>query len=176
MTRMNIIILGIEKAGKSSILRRYKSDQFESGEKPTLGTQISKIVVDNADFIFYDLGGQGILRKAWYDRGMMPKAIIFVVDCTLPVKKLVEVQKEFKNVLDFYYSREIGRNRSGIPLLILGNKIDLKEDLSPYFLNELFFSLPANITVQFGYTSAKTSEGIKENFNWLIGEMIKSGI
>ena len=93
---------------------------------------------------------------------------------------LVEIaqkfQNEFENVLSFYYSGEIGGNAKLIPLLVLGNKIDLVEDLSPYFLNELFFSLPSHVVVKYGYTSAKTGEGIKKNFAWLIGEMIKSGI
>ena len=171
MGKNSVIIVGLEKVGKSSILRRFRSDEFNAKEKPTLGTQISKIIISNTNFLFYDLGGQGPLRKNWFNKIYSPKSIIYVVDCNSSKEKQIETQKEFKKILDFYFS-----DKKTPPLLILANKIDMAVDLSPYYLKNMFFMLPHKLNYHLGYCSAKSGKGITENFQWLIGEMVKYGI
>ncbi|CAA0832819.1 GTP-binding protein 1 [Striga hermonthica] len=64
----HVLILGIDKAGKTTLLEKLKS-QYSNVEGlppdkivPTVGLNIGRVEVSNTKLIFWDLGGQKVLR------------------------------------------------------------------------------------------------------------------
>ena len=53
-----IMVLGLRAVGKTSILKRVSTGNFDENVRPTLGTQILKTVIEELRFLVYDMGGQ----------------------------------------------------------------------------------------------------------------------
>ena len=86
----NILILGLDNAGKSTLLEMIKSlyshNLFQPENiRPTVGQNIGRIEVGETVrmvLAFWDLGGQESLRKIWEEYYRESDALIFVVDAT----------------------------------------------------------------------------------------------
>lgn len=86
----NILILGLDNAGKSTLLEMIKSlystTLFQPDNiRPTVGQNIGRITVGETVKLvlaFWDLGGQESLRKIWEEYYRESDALIFVVDAT----------------------------------------------------------------------------------------------
>merc|ERR1711862_851315 len=82
---------------------------------------MKKVTKGNVTIKLWDIGGQPRFRRMWerYCRGV--NAIVYVVDSSDP-EKLPVAKKELHDL--------IGKPPlAGIPLLVLGNKIDLANSL-----------------------------------------------
>ena len=82
-----MLILGLDGAGKTSFLERVKElegQKFMSQERipPTVGLNLAKVEKRRAKFIFWDVGGQPVLRKIWEKYYGQCNAVVFVVDGT----------------------------------------------------------------------------------------------
>ena len=64
----NILILGINKVGKTSIIKQLKEKKFASNIKPTLALTLIKLIIDTYLFKIIDVGGQKRLRDQWWSR------------------------------------------------------------------------------------------------------------
>ncbi|UYP48437.1 hypothetical protein NEF87_004722 [Candidatus Lokiarchaeum ossiferum] len=168
-----VLVLGLSKAGKTSIINRLTKNFFAK-TNPTLGVNIMKAVLDKTRFVFYDVGGQKMLRKKWTTTVSNPDAIVFVFDINSESDQVEETKIEFQRVIQHYF---IDTNRS-IPVLILGNKIDImaKQNISKQSIMSALLSLfePElyNFNYRVGLVSALTGEGINYNFKWLIAKNI----
>jgi ADP-ribosylation factor related protein 1 len=86
----NILILGLDNAGKSTLLEMIKSlystTLFQPENiQPTIGQNIGRITVGETVKLvlaFWDLGGQEGLRNIWEEYYRESDALIFVVDAT----------------------------------------------------------------------------------------------
>jgi ADP-ribosylation factor related protein 1 len=86
----NILILGLDNAGKSTLLEMIKSlystTLFQPDNiRPTIGQNIGRVTVGDTNKLvlaFWDLGGQEGLRKIWEEYYRESEALIFVVDAT----------------------------------------------------------------------------------------------
>lgn len=86
----NILILGLDNAGKSTLLEMIKSlystTLFQPENiQPTIGQNIGRITVGETvklALAFWDLGGQERLRTIWEEYYRESDALIFVVDAT----------------------------------------------------------------------------------------------
>jgi ADP-ribosylation factor related protein 1 len=86
----NILILGLDNAGKSTLLEMIKSlysaTLFQPNNiRPTIGQNIGRVTVGDTNKLvlaFWDLGGQEGLRKIWEEYYRESDALIFVVDAT----------------------------------------------------------------------------------------------
>ena len=168
-----VLVLGLSKVGKTSIINRLSNNYFAS-TKPTLGVNIMKAVLEQTRFIFYDVGGQKMLRKQWTSTVNNPDAIVFVFDVNCGPELLNETIYEFKRVIQHYsiYAEQ------SIPILILGNKIDImaakkisKQSIMDVLI-QLFEPEQYNINYRVGLVSALSGEGINYNFKWLIAKNI----
>nr|CAB3495709.1 unnamed protein product [Digitaria exilis]CAB3500602.1 unnamed protein product [Digitaria exilis] len=81
-----VLILGVDKAGKTTLLEKLKSIYLK-GEGlppdrvvPTVGLNIGRIEDANAKLVFWDLGGQVGLRTIWEKYYEEAHAIIYVID------------------------------------------------------------------------------------------------
>lgn len=119
--KLEIVILGLENAGKTSVL-----NQLTSGAPltpvPTIGLNVRTVSKGNSTIKVWDLGGQVQYRSEWprYTKGA--GAILFVVDASAP--DIVSLARRELHVL--LEDREL----AGIPLLVLANKIDLDPHLA----------------------------------------------
>ncbi|KAK6135316.1 hypothetical protein DH2020_030958 [Rehmannia glutinosa] len=169
----HVLILGIDKAGKTTLLEKLKS-QYLNLEGlptdrivPTVGLNIGRVEVSNTKLVFWDLGGQPGLRSIWEKYYEEANAVIYVVDAACPSRF-----EDSKSALEKVLQHE---DLQGAPLLILANKQDLEEvvstdELAQYLdvkrLDERVFTFQA--------VSAFDGLGIKESVNWLVDAMERS--
>ncbi|EFJ27750.1 ARF-like GTPase [Selaginella moellendorffii] len=169
----HVLILGIDKAGKTTLLEKLKTiySDFEGLPPdrivPTVGLNIGRVEAYKSKLIFWDLGGQLGLRTIWEKYFEEAHAIVFVVDAANharfdDAKSALEKALRHKDLQD-------------APLLIFANKqdvqgavtaeelttfLDLKEiDERPSFVKEI---------------SAYDGTGIRDGVMWLVEEMKRS--
>lgn len=172
-TEFHVLILGIEKAGKTTLLEKLKS-MYTTLEGlppdrivPTVGLNIGRIEAANAKLVFWDLGGQIGLRTIWEKYYEEANAIIYVIDASSP-SSFEDSKSALEKVLRHQDLR-------GAPLLILANKQDLagalsSEELARYLdLKEL-----DERPYMFEAISAYSGMGIKLTIDWLVDVMERS--
>ncbi len=164
-----MLILGLQSVGKSSIINQVTTQKFNPSIKPTLGMQIIKSAVDNFKFNIYDLGGQEKIRQGWYDKGVNPNAVIFVIDATATKEQLEVSKYEFDRMVEEFFGKD-SKNKiaENTPVLILGNKIDLNPSFTEKAIDALLKPGKAGINYRIGLCSAVNSDGIEAAFVWLV--------
>ncbi|CAA2981577.1 ADP-ribosylation factor-related protein 1-like [Olea europaea var. sylvestris] len=169
----HVLILGIDKAGKTTLLEKLKT-RYTNLEGlppdrivPTVGLNIGRVEVSNAKLVFWDLGGQPGLRSIWEKYYEEAHAVVYVIDAACPSRF-----EDSKSALDKVLRHE---DLQGSPLLILANKQDLEDAVSA---DELAQYLDLKKLDESLYTfqgvSAVDGLGIKESINWLIDAMERS--
>ncbi|KAF5743548.1 ADP-ribosylation factor-related protein 1 [Tripterygium wilfordii] len=133
-TEFHVLILGIDKAGKTVILLDNPTSSlclaYSIGESettysnseglppdrivPTVGLNIARIEVSNNKLVFWDLGGQPGLRSIWEKYYEEAHAVIYVIDAASPSHF-----EDAKSALEKALRHE---DLQGAPLLILANK------------------------------------------------------
>ncbi len=90
-----ILLLGLDNAGKSSILFQIRDNEFKA-TVPTVGLNIENIVYKRYNLTFWDVGGQATkLWKHYFDH---IDAVIFVLDST-DEEKLMFAKDELRRLL-----------------------------------------------------------------------------
>ncbi|KAJ9682649.1 hypothetical protein PVL29_018550 [Vitis rotundifolia] len=119
---MELSLIGLQNAGKTSLLNAIATGGYSEDMVPTVGFNMRKVTKGNVIIKVWDLGGQQRFRTMWerYCRGV--SAILFVVDAadrdSVPISR-----SELHSLLT-------KPSLTGIPLLVVGNKIDRSEALS----------------------------------------------
>ncbi len=74
-----IIILGMQNAGKTTILYRLSLGTLVK-TTPTIGSNVEELTYNNVKFQAWDLGGQESTRSVWDVYYMNTDAIVYVID------------------------------------------------------------------------------------------------
>ena len=164
---LKISFIGLDHAGKSSILKRILEGNFdEFVNKRTVGMEVAKFEISGLQFVAWDIGGQkGFRDTIWQTYLQGSKAIIYVIDST-DIKRLQDSKMELEK---YVFSN---KKFSTIPILILANKQDLDGSLS---CQEIGIALnlhkfrPENIKI-YGI-SCKTGLNIQESITWLCNNL-----
>merc|ERR1712228_1037201 len=78
---VRILILGLDNAGKTTILYRLQNEGDEAIQTiPTIGFNVETLQYKNIKFQVWDLGGQSSIRPYWRCYYPNTDAIIYVVD------------------------------------------------------------------------------------------------
>ncbi|XP_014518312.1 ADP-ribosylation factor-related protein 1 [Vigna radiata var. radiata] len=170
---LHVLILGIDKAGKTTLLEKMKS-MYSNIEGippdriiPTVGLNIGRIEVTNSKLVFWDLGGQPGLRSIWEKYYEEAHAVIFVIDAASPSRF-----EDAKSALEKVLRHE---DLQGAPLLILANKQDLPEAVSAEELARYLDLKKLDERVyMFEAVSAYDGIGIRESAEWLVEVMERS--
>ncbi|NWR85995.1 ARL14 protein, partial [Furnarius figulus] len=113
----NIVMLGLDSAGKSTLLYRFRcKGVFVT--VPTIGFNVDMIEFQK-DFTltFWDVGGQEKMRQLWGNFLEDTAGLLYVVDSS-DKRRLEESRKEFELIL----KNEAIKN---VPVVVLANKQDL---------------------------------------------------
>ncbi|XP_027204295.1 ADP ribosylation factor-like 1 [Dermatophagoides pteronyssinus] len=156
---MRILILGLDGAGKTTILYRLQVGEVVT-TIPTIGFNVEQVTYKNLKFQVWDLGGQTSIRPYWRCYYSNTDAIIYVVDSSdrerigISKQELVSMleEEELKNAI----------------LVVLANKQDMENALSVAEVhNELGLDVLKNRTFQIFKTSAIKGDGLDEAMEWL---------
>jgi ADP-ribosylation factor-like protein 1 len=165
---VRILILGLDNAGKTTILYRLQNDSEENIQTiPTIGFNVEVLQYKNIKFQVWDLGGQTSIRPYWRCYYPNTDAIIFVVD-SCDSERLGIAKQELMAMLE---EEEL---KDAI-LLVFANKQDSKGALNAQQVSEAL-GLPEIRNRQWSIqeTSALKGSGLFEGFDWLV-TCIKGG-
>ena len=155
-----ICLLGDPAVGKTSLIRRFVFDRYDDKYLSTLGTKVTKKIIDmndtNLRMMIWDLAGQKEFRRIRNTVFRGVSGAIIVGDLTR--KDTLEDMKE--------WIEELTSSRGAVPFILIGNKSDL-EGKKPEKLREL----STKYNVPFLMTSAKTGENVEKAF-LILGKMI----
>lgn len=114
-----ILMLGLDGAGKSSLLQGLGSQQQQDKKEPqpTQGSNVLCLDRDNPPLAIWEIGGSESMRKYWSNFIQDTCALVYVVD-SADVARLPESFTELHKVL--------GDDRlKGVPVIIVANKQDV---------------------------------------------------
>jgi small GTP-binding protein len=159
-----IVILGLQNAGKTTILYRLSLGQLVSTQ-PTIGSNVEEISHNNVKFQAWDLGGQETMRSVWDVYYINTDAIIYVID-SADVDSYEESKVEFLKLMQH---EELKLST----ILIYANKQDLdsakpiSDLVSIYGLDKI-----KDKVWHIQPCSAKTGEGLMAGLKWLSEQLI----
>ena len=97
---VRILLLGLDAAGKTTILHRLKLGEVVV-TIPTIGFNVETIEYRNISFTVWDVGGQKILRPLWHHYFSNAKGLIYVVD-SLDRERVQEAANELQDMLEHH--------------------------------------------------------------------------
>ena len=113
---MEIVLVGLENSGKTTLSSQLSFGK-PSNKGPTMGLDIRTFQKDKVTMKVWDIGGQKQYRSEWGKYAIGSDAIIFVVDST-DITRISQAKEELHKMLD-------DKMLNGIPILVIGNKVDL---------------------------------------------------
>lgn len=163
---IRILILGLDNAGKTTILKRVNGEDIND-ISPTLGFNIKTLAYKSYTLNLWDIGGQAIIRSYWRNYFEQTDALIWVVDSCDRSDRLLICRNELHSLLK-------EERLSGASLLIFCNKQDLRDALTLQDISTLL-NLKDISTHHWSIhaCSAKSgdSKGILMGMDWLIEDV-----
>ncbi|VDM30818.1 unnamed protein product [Hydatigera taeniaeformis] len=117
---MRILMLGLDAAGKTTILYRLKLNNAVT-TIPTVGFNVETVSYDNIRFNVWDVGGQEKIRPLWRHYFTGSQGLIFVVD-SADRERIREAQVELHRIAN-------DREMQDAIILVFANKQDLPNGL-----------------------------------------------
>ncbi len=165
-----IIVAGEASVGKTTLVNRYIAGKFTSEYKATIGVDIFTREVtfqkknDNfrVKLLVWDIAGQSLFRafrKKFFENA---RSALLVFDLTAP-NSLNQLNSWIKDIHEV---------TGDVPLILIGNKSDLKEliEVKPEEIS-IFIDQHPNVVLNFN-TSALTGKNVEAAFLGLISQII----
>ena len=158
-----IILLGIQNAGKTTILYRLSLGQLVK-TTPTIGSNVEEISYNNVKFQAWDLGGQESTRSVWDVYFINADAIIYVVDSH---------DENYDDSKNQFYKLLKNEQLKEAVILIFANKQDLPGAKSVDDIIKIYEL--ADIRDHIWHIqpcSAQTGEGLITGIKWLSDQLV----
>ena len=162
-----IIILGIQEAGKTTILYRLSLGQLVK-TTPTIGSNVEELTYNNVKFQAWDLGGQESTRTVWDVYYMNTDAVVYVIDSQ--DDENFEISKsEFHKVI-------ANQNLKNSVILIFANKQDLPgaKNINK-IIEDYEFNKIKNHIWHIQPCSAIKGDGLVNGIKWLSDQLVFRG-
>ena len=164
--KFKVVVIGDSGVGKTNLIKRFITNTFSDNSKATVGVEFitKSYKINNQIFKIelWDTAGQERYKSitAVYYKGA--KGALVVYDTT---------SKMSFNNIDKWLAEIKDKTSNDLKLMIIGNKIDLKEfrEVS----NEQATEKAKTLGIPIMETSALDATNVKEAFNDLIREMYK---
>lgn len=166
-----VIILGDGSVGKTSIRHRYLGQGFRNKYSMTIGADFAVKRVKDKTIQIWDLAGQSrfsSVREVYYQGSA---GAILVFDVTR--------KKTFQSVPKWLKELLTNNNDKLIPIILVGNKIDMRTSSNPNGVTKeqgikyaQSLSNWAGFEIPYVETSAKTNINVKAIFDKLIEKML----
>ncbi|MHA2282369.1 MAG: Rab family GTPase [Promethearchaeota archaeon] len=153
--KFKITLFGPGGVGKTSLLLRYIKDYFRDGLKKTIGSTflIKDVDIDGKSvrLLLWDIGGQPQFHKlrTIYFKGSNGALGVFDLSSSQTLLKIPGWISSIKKTV-----------KKTIPMLLLGNKVDLKREID----QEEAEDLAKRLGCEYLETSAKTGENVERAF------------
>nr|KJB79008.1 hypothetical protein B456_013G050700 [Gossypium raimondii] len=166
---MELSLIGLQNAGKTSLVNVIATGGYSEDMIPTVGFNMRKVTKGNVTIKLWDLGGQPRFRSMWERYCRAVSAIVssifticsYVVDAA-DNDNLSVSRRELHDLLS-------KSSLNGIPVLVLGNKIDKPEALSKEDLTEqMGLKSITDREVCCYMISCKNSTNIDAVIDWLV--------
>ena len=119
-----ILILGLDNAGKTTLLYRMKTGVV-STFVPTQRTNVEEFEHGGVSFKAFDVGGHEVVRKLWADFMTEVDAVVFVVDAA-DDERLAEARDALHKAAATMATAGLEAEvQPPVPLLLLANKADV---------------------------------------------------
>jgi Ras-related protein Rab-2A len=165
-----IIIVGDSATGKTSLIRKYIDNKFETIHDLTIGVEfrskIEKIIIDNQEIIvkfhIWDTAGQESFRSIInsYYRGVAGAILLFDVTD----------RSTFRNIPGWISELKNKSNDIKMPIVLIGNKTDLYERKISSKEAKL---LADEYNIEYLENSCKNYSSTQIIFNTLIKKIVK---
>lgn len=153
-----LVLVGDGGVGKTTLVKRHLTGEFEKKYIPTLGVEVHPLIFNTncgkVIFNVWDTAGQekfGGLRDGYYIQG---NCAIIMFDVTSRIT--------YKNVPNWH--RDIVRVCENIPIVLTGNKVDIKDRLVK--ARNVQFHRKKNL--QYFDISARSNYNFEKPFLWLV--------
>jgi small GTP-binding protein len=156
--KFKFIIVGDHEVGKTSIIMRFVENRFSMDYRATIGLNI---MAHNYNFLdtmihlmIWDIGAQKFFRRVrrTYYQGAHSAFLVF--DLT---------NRSSFDHLENWYDELKGFVSKDIPIVVVGNKTDLKEERQVSYQEGV--SLANKLKASYIETSAKTGENVEDAFS-----------
>jgi len=156
---MRVLMLGLDAAGKTTILYKLKLGQGVS-TIPTVGFNVETVTFKKVKFNVWDVGGQDKIRPLWRHYYAGTQALIFVVDSS-DRERIEEARQELMRIIN-------DREMKDAILLVFANKNDLPNVMDTAEITEklgLHRLRDRNWHVQ--SSCAISGDGLLDGLTWL---------
>ena len=163
--KYKLIVIGDELVGKTSIINRFKSNQFNAIYEPTVGLEFQSIPIliddQSVNLLLYDMSGHQKFRS------LIP---LYTSDANI-ILLIYDISKyESFNNIDKWYSSLNNLNKKEVIFAVVGNKCDLDYNRKVQIEEAQKFANDHSCIFQ--EVSAMNGDGIQELFmNKLIDEI-----
>lgn len=163
---VKLIIIGDPAVGKTSLIKKFVSDQFSNDYRASIGTNLflTKIQIDpttRVKIAIWDIAGHEKWinsRQIYY---MGTRGAIIVGDVTRP--------ETFEQIEKFWYP-DVIKSCKKAPIILIANKNDLKNETSGNEVNDLGGRINAASVI---FTSAKTGDNVEDAFKLIAEHTVK---
>ncbi|XP_042561016.1 E3 ubiquitin-protein ligase TRIM23 isoform X1 [Clupea harengus] len=166
---IRVVTLGLDGAGKTTILFKLKHDEFMQ-PIPTIGFNVETVEYKNLKFTIWDVGGKHKLRPLWKHYYLNTQAVVFVID-SCHRDRLMESHSELAKLLT---EKEL---RDAL-LLIFANKQDVAGAVSVEEMTELLslHKLCCGRSWHIQGCDARSGVGLHEGLDWLSRQLVAAGV
>ncbi|XP_030852524.1 E3 ubiquitin-protein ligase TRIM23 [Strongylocentrotus purpuratus] len=166
---MRVVVLGLDNAGKTTILFKLKQNEFIQTIR-TIGFNVETVEYKNLNFTIWDVGGDTKLRPLWKHYYLNTQALIFVVDST-DGDRLDEAYDELAILMSEKQLRDalllVFANKQDSPNAVNLDTISDRLCLNKLCCGRSWFIQPCD---------ALSGAGLWDGLEWLSAQLVAAGV